>query len=135
MIKGQCHCGAVRYEVTGEATHNSICHCTDCRRHAGAPLVSWAGYKADGLTVHGETRVYASSENVERHFCPECGTGLFYYNDSFVPGVVDIQTATFDDPDAYPPRLQVQYAEHIGWVDGIDRLPRFERFPGQDPDP
>ncbi len=41
-MKGQCHCGAVQYEVTGKPINHALCHCTDCRRHAGAPMVGWA---------------------------------------------------------------------------------------------
>lgn len=40
--KGQCHCGAIRYEVSGEPVYHALCHCRDCRRSAGAPMVAWA---------------------------------------------------------------------------------------------
>lgn len=132
MTEGQCHCGAVRYQLEGEPIHHGLCHCTDCRRHAGAPIVGWAGFKSDALTVAGETRVYASSEDGRRHFCPQCGTGLFYYNEVALPGLVDVQTGTFDNPEAHPPQVHVQYAEHISWMDEIDKLPKFARFPGQE---
>src|SRR3569832_906940 len=36
-ITGGCHCGAIRYEIEGEALTHALCHCTDCRRCAGAP--------------------------------------------------------------------------------------------------
>jgi len=36
-ISGGCHCGAIRYEAADEALTHALCHCTDCRRHAGAP--------------------------------------------------------------------------------------------------
>lgn len=131
MPEGQCHCGAIRYRIAGEPKHVSVCHCSDCRRHAGAPMVSWAGYPAEGLTVErGEAKVYASSEHGRRHFCPECGTGLFYYNEVALPGIVDIQTGTFDDPDALAPALHVQVAERLAWLDGVDDLPKFDRYPG-----
>ena len=41
-ITGGCHCGAVRYEAEGEALTHALCHCVDCRRHAGAPMVGCA---------------------------------------------------------------------------------------------
>ena len=133
MVTGKCHCGAIRYEVAGEPTHSSVCHCSDCRSHAGAPFVAWAGYPAQAVKlVAGEPKVYASSQHATRHFCGECGTGLFYYNEAFLPGMVDVQTSTLDDPEAHPPRLHVQVAERLGWLDGVDDLPKFQRFPGQD---
>jgi hypothetical protein len=34
----------------------------------------------------------------QRHFCPDCGTGLFYTNSEILPGIIDTQSATYDDP-------------------------------------
>lgn len=127
---GQCHCGAIRYKLSGEPQHHTLCHCTDCRRAAGAPMVGWAGYPADALNVtRGEAKVYSSSEHARRHFCGECGTGLFYYNEVILPGTVDVQTATLDDPDAVPPQAQIQVADRISWMKEAHSLPEFERYP------
>ena len=41
---GGCHCGAVRYEVEGTPQHVALCHCKDCRKSAGAPMVAWAAF-------------------------------------------------------------------------------------------
>lgn len=131
MPTGGCHCGAVRYEANGEALHHAICHCTDCRKAAGAPLVSWIAYKADDVEVtKGSPKVRASAEHARRHFCADCGTGLFYTNEAALPGLIDIQSATLDDPEAMPPGVHIQYAEHIRWTETLDALPKFERYPG-----
>ena len=130
MLKGQCHCGAVCYEMPEEAIHQALCHCKDCRRHSGAPMVAWGLVAKDQLKVEGETKEYASSEKGRRHFCPRCGTALFYTNDEVFPGQIDVQIATLDDPDAIVPNVQVQVAERIGWMENLDRMARFERYPG-----
>jgi hypothetical protein len=131
MHEGQCHCGAIRYQATGEPMHHALCHCSDCRRHAGAPMVGWAMFKADQVKVSaGEAKVYASSEHGRRHFCEACGTGLFYTNDSILPGIIDVQSGTLDDPEALPAQVQIQTADRIAWMKTIDALPQFERFPG-----
>jgi hypothetical protein len=130
MPKGGCHCGAVRYEMSEETVYRAICHCSDCRKIAGAPMVAWALVEKDGLKVEGETKEYSSSENGRRHFCPNCGTTLFYTNDAVFPGKVDVQTATLDDPDSMAPTLQVQTAERVDWVEQHHELPAFERYPG-----
>lgn len=131
-IFGGCHCGAVRYQVSGEAITHAICHCTDCRRHAGAPMVAWIIYKEDQVKVtKGTPRIYRSSEHGRRHFCPDCGTGLFYTNQHWRPKIIDIQSSTYDDPNLVPARLHVQIAERIGWMASAHELPMFERFPPQ----
>lgn len=129
-ITGGCHCGAIRYELRGEAMHHALCHCTDCRRCAGAPMVGWAAYPEDALAVtKGEAKVYASSDNGRRHFCAACGTGLFYYNAAVLPGVVDIQSATFDDFEALPAQVQIQTADRASWMKDAHALPAFDRYP------
>lgn len=131
ILEGGCHCGAVRYKVEGEPVHAALCHCRDCRRSAGAPTVAWAAYKADNFAVTaGEARVYNGSGRSMRHFCATCGSGLWFVNEDFLPGLVDIQVATLDDPDRVPPGAHVQTAERIGWMKTISELPEFERFPG-----
>jgi hypothetical protein len=130
-VNGRCHCGAISYQASGEPAYEALCHCGDCRRHAGAPMVGWAAYPATAVTVAGTPRVYHSSEHGRRHFCGECGTGLFYSNQALLPGLLDIQSCTFDDPAARPPHIHVQTAERLGWMDDLDAMPKFERFPSQ----
>jgi hypothetical protein len=127
---GGCHCGAIRYSMPTAVEHHALCHCSDCRRHSGAPLVGWALVGQDTLEVSGMPKVYASSEHGRRHFCGDCGTGLFYTNEAIFPGQIDVQTATLDDPDLIPAQVQIQTAERIGWMARLDAIPAFERYPG-----
>ena len=130
MPSGGCHCGAVRYEMTAEVAHHALCHCGDCRKASGAPAVAWAMAATDQVTITGEPLTYASSEHGRRLFCGACGTGLFYTNDVVFPGMIDVQSATLDDPDAIPLQAQIQTAERIGWMGHLGDLPAFERYPG-----
>lgn len=132
MLTGGCHCGSIRYEAADAPKRHSICHCTDCRRSAGAPMVAWAVYGAGDVRVtKGEPKERASSEHGRRYFCPDCGTGLFYTSETYLPGLIDIQTATLDEPDRiFPPSAQVQVAERIGWVAEAHAAPAFDRYPG-----
>ena len=82
------------------------------------------------MTITGELKSYRSSEHGVRQFCPECGTGLFYLNEQIFPGQVDVQSATLDNPDAIAMQAQIQTADRIGWMEKVDDLPSFERYPG-----
>lgn len=128
---GRCRCGAVRYELSGEPKSVALCHCADCRRSAGAPMVSWAMFPEAALTItNGRPKTVNLSGNAIRSFCAECGTGLFYRNASVLPGIVDIQSSTLDNPDALPLTKQIQTAERLGWITHMLELPEFERYPG-----
>ena len=129
---GGCHCGAIRYEVTGEAMHHALCHCSDCRRCAGAPMVGWTMYLESAVRMtKGTPKIYHSSETGRRHFCGDCGTGIFYVNAANLPGIIDVQSATYDDPDAIPAQVHIQTADRIGWMAEVHLLPAFERYPPQ----
>jgi len=127
---GQCHCGNVRYEITGDPEHVALCHCADCRRCSGAPMVAWAGIAADRFTLTaGTPKVRNSSGASMRSFCADCGSGLFYRNEELLPGIVEVQLATLDKPEAFSPAAHIQTAERIGWMATAHELPAFERFP------
>lgn len=132
-LTGGCHCGAIRYELAGEPRWSSLCHCSDCRRHSGAPLVGWSAFPEGALKLlESSPKIYESSENGRRHFCGDCGTGLFYYNAVNLPGIADVQIATLDDPDLLAPMIQVQAAERIGWMERAHELPAFDRYPSRE---
>jgi hypothetical protein len=128
---GQCLCGAIRYQVSGEPKFVALCHCRDCQRAAGAPMVAWAMFPESALAVTtGKPKTINSSGSAMRSFCVDCGSGLFYRNDAILPGLVDVQTATLDDPEALPPGVQIQVAERLDWMGHVHELPEFQRFPG-----
>ena len=90
-------------------------------------------YAKDALRVtKGAVRVYVSSEHGRREFCADCGTGLFYRNAEILPGIVDIQSATYDNPDAVPAQAHIQVADRIGWMVEAHLLPAFDRYPPQE---
>lgn len=130
MLEGGCHCGAIRYTVSGDPVYHALCHCSDCRGHAGAPMVSWSAFPAAAVTVtKGTPKSYESSAEGRRQFCGDCGTGLFFTNATVLPGLIDVQSSTLDDPEALAPQIQVQAAERLGWMSDAHNLPAFERYP------
>ncbi|MCB2048902.1 MAG: GFA family protein [Novosphingobium sp.] len=129
--EGGCQCGAVRYAIEDGAYRTALCHCRDCQKSAGAPFVSWTAVPGERFRItRGEPVTHNSSGASMRSFCGTCGTGLWFINEEMLPGIVDIQTATFDDPDSFPAQKQVQVAERIGWMATAHDLPSFDRFGG-----
>jgi hypothetical protein len=45
--------------------------------------------------------------------------------------IIDVQSATYDDPDVVPARMHIQIADRIGWMEEAHELPKFERYPPQ----
>ena len=76
---GQCLCGSVRYEVRGPLRPIVECHCRTCRRFTGGLWHATAARRKD-ITLHdgGTLQWYQSSEHVQRGFCGQCGSSLFW---------------------------------------------------------
>lgn len=125
-IQGGCHCGAVRYALSAAPQQSMVCHCQTCRRVSGAPVVAWLTVAPQALTiVTGEPARYASSPNVERQFCSQCGTQLTYARTD-EPGYIDVATATLDDPDAFPPTHHSWLSHDVAWIKFGDGLLAFQ---------
>jgi hypothetical protein len=99
--KGSCHCGAVRYEVSIDATSGGRCNCTICTKigYLGsnvkpADFKLIAGKESLGEYVWG-SRIGA------RHFCKQCGVHCFGTGNLPELGgeFVSINYNTLDDVD------------------------------------
>lgn len=127
IAHGGCYCGAVRYEVEGEMNNATLCHCVDCRRISGAPLLGWFTVPNERLRVIlGAPAWFRSSTAVMRACCAACGTPLLYRRDD-EPGSVDITTCSLDEPALAPPKDHTFYASRLPWLDVGDALPKFPR--------
>jgi hypothetical protein len=95
-------------------------------------MVAWAVFdQKDVKVTKGQPKMRASSDYGRRYFCPECGAGLFFTSEEYLPGLIDVQTATLDEPDRIgAPSAQVQMADRIGWMANAHALPAFDRYPG-----
>ena len=125
IYAGGCLCGAVRYEARGEPSKPCYCHCTSCRRAAGAPTVPWATFAGSAFRVtRGQLTEYRSSAPVLRGFCARCGCSLTYRNDSR-PDEIDVALATLDEPALLPPAAHLWVADKLPWVTINDGLPQY----------
>lgn len=93
-------------------------------------MVVWAEFpEAQVRVTKGTPKVINSSGSAMRAFCADCGSGLFYRNADILPGLVEVQASTLDDPSALPPTYQIQAAEQQAWVPHLATLKAHERFP------
>jgi hypothetical protein len=133
----QCSCGSLRAEVSGPPDGGVvICHCAECQRRTGAPFGVGAYYSNSNVLIKGESRLYtrvgASGHPVHQHFCPSCGTTLYWYL-GFRPDVVGIAVGGFVDPIFPAPIRSVWEQSRHEWVklpDGIQHFPQ-SRSSGQ----
>lgn len=128
VIEGGCYCGAIRYQAEGDCANTMICHCQSCRRVAAAPVVAWVTFRTAGFRLtKGKPTEFRSSPAVLRTFCNNCGTPLTYRHDK-QPGVLDITTASLDEPERFPPTHHSWLSHDLAWVKFGDGLPCFTEF-------
>jgi hypothetical protein len=127
MLTGGCFCGEVRYVVdAADAADACICHCENCRRTTGAPLVAWFSVKPEAFRITaGAPKRFASSETGERQFCGRCGAQLTF-QDSLIDEI-DVTTASLDDANAVAPGDQIWVDRRLDWVAGLHTLPGLPR--------
>ena len=94
-------------------------------------MVAWAMFPEAALTLtKGQPKTINSSSTAMRSFCADCGSGLFCRNATVLPEIVDVQSATLDNPESLPPTVHIQTAQRLEWMKHVHELPEFERFPG-----
>jgi hypothetical protein len=123
MIReGGCLCGAVRFKAEGEPINVRICHCRNCQKAMGSPFFARALFRQTALTIEGETARYPTSDQLDRVFCPKCGTRLFSWRKvgAMRAGVA---LAAFDDRNAFAPTDHMWVTEKMDWVRLDDGLP------------
>lgn len=127
--KGQCFCGAVTIEVTGDPEGAGYCHCTTCRSWSASPLNAFTLWKPDAVKVTGgEDQIgeYNQNENTYRQWCKGCGGHLLGRHPQW--GLVDVFAATIPD-FPFAPGVHVNYASAVLPIK--DGLPKFKDFPAE----
>ena len=127
-LRGGCLCGALRYLARVETLADcAYCHCETCRRAHGAPVVTWLTVPRQGFSyMKGQPKVFASSAQGERRFCPTCGSQLEFRSHR-TPGQIDLAVACLDAPVLAPPRFHIFHSRHLPWFEIADNLPRHAR--------
>ena len=119
-----CHCGQLRLEVAGDPFVVGICHCLACQRRTGSAFGMQAGFEPDQVQVHGRYGTYRRiSDEADRkphdfHFCPDCGSQVFY-TEPDEPDLIVVSVGSFADP-AFPPPTESGYnARRHHWLPAL----------------
>lgn len=128
-----CHCGKLALRCVGEPAKVSLCHCFDCQRRTGS-LFSIAAFfpRASVELISGQAnsfrRASASGFDVSFHFCPDCGSNLWWEPER-LPDVIGIAVGCFADRDFPMPQQAVWAEEAHPWLAFPDALPMHARNP------
>lgn len=114
-LNGGCLCGDVRYRIDGEPIRVGVCHCETCRRTSGAAFLFYAIYPREQVAfLSGETKHF-QAPSILRHFCPECGAGVFLEKEVGAPAIV-IYAGSLDDPGGLAPEYELWTDRRAPWL-------------------
>ena len=120
-----CRCGQLKATTTGERFRVSVCHCHNCKKRPGSAFAVRARWPRGDVRIEGQSKTFVivadSGNRATFHFCPECGSDVFYeidgkFDDKF-NDLLAIPLGAFDDPYFLTPRYSVWEERKHDWVE------------------
>lgn len=123
MISGNCLCGKVEYEITGEMGDIVHCHCITCRKAHGAAFSSVAAVNDRDFKLTGgdNLKSFESSEGKCRFFCGHCGTQIYAKREATEYIVLRLGSLN-DDPKAKE-KKHIWVSQKASWYSLNNNLP------------
>jgi hypothetical protein len=128
-----CHCGQLVLRCAGDPSKVSMCHCLDCQRRTGSLFSVAAFFPRESVgrttgTARSFTRPSASGFAVTFHFCPECGSSLWWEPER-MPHLVGVAAGAFADPGFPMPEQAVWCDDRHGWFELPAGMPAHAKNP------
>ncbi len=132
-LTGSCLCGAVQYEINGEAERFYHCHCQRCRKLTGSanasnllvtPLESLTWTKGETLLKRYKV---PEAERFYNCFCSECGSPM----PRVVPelGGVLIAAGSLNEEPPILPSARIFWESRAEWTCPDENLPVYAEYP------
>ncbi len=114
-----CSCGQLTARVSGEPVRVSICHCLACQRRTGSAFGQQARFRREQVSLAGVSLAYVrlgdEGSRIEFHFCPSCGSTV-YYEPQGLEEYLAIPVGAFADPGFPAPSVSVYESRMHGWI-------------------
>lgn len=120
MRRASCSCGQLSLVCSGEPVRVSMCHCLECQRRTGSTFGVQARFRRQEVsTIEGRAtsfvRVADSGNSATFHFCPVCGTTV-YWELGALPDFIAVAVGAFADPGFPAPKFSVYEQRAHSWA-------------------
>jgi hypothetical protein len=135
--KASCNCGQLRVTCVGpDPERRSLCHCKLCQKQSGSAFAIQARFPKEQVTIEGKSTAWkfpidgakpvtyrnCASEGGTFHFCPVCGSTVWYTADAD-PARIGVKVGAFADP-TFPPAMISGFEEYrFPWAMNVAALP------------
>ena len=116
----KCHCERVILRCPEEPVEVVQCHCQACQRRTGSAFNLAAWYAIEDVKISGTTSRYERTGDIgirtSFHFCPECGSNIFWTSDD---GSIGVAVGCFADPEFPPPTVTIYDSKRHHWLERL----------------
>ncbi|MFF7709710.1 GFA family protein [Pseudomonas sp. NPDC007930] len=143
-LEGSCHCRAVTFSLNSAHPYPyQRCYCSICRKtQGGGGYAINLGGDASSLTVKGKQHISVyhakmrgggeeTTSSAERHFCNQCGSGLWLFSPEWPELIHPFASAIDTDLPVPPEHTHLLIDSKATWVEvqgGADDK-RFDGYP------
>lgn len=117
--RAACSCGQLTLAAKGEPIRISVCHCLACQRRTGSVFGAQARFARDQVDIEGRSTPYVrvgdSGNRATFHFCPTCGSTVYYMLDG-IPDAIAVPVGAFADPTFPAPKISIYEARRHAWA-------------------
>jgi hypothetical protein len=114
-----CACGQLRVHCAADPIMVSLCHCLDCQKRTGSTYGIAAFFSREHVKATGESRTYRRDADsgfaVNFHFCPQCGSTVFWEPERRLDAIA-VAVGSFADPSFPSPSQSVYNERRHAWV-------------------
>jgi hypothetical protein len=116
----ECACRSLKVRVDAEPIVVGACSCTQCQRRTGSVFAVVAYFPRDSVqVVAGAFKTFDytadSGRKGEMHFCPECGTTVFW-DAEYRRDLRGVAVGCFSDPSFPAPQSAAYNRSRHHWV-------------------
>ena len=110
-----------------------MCHCVDCQRRTGSLFSIAAFFERSAVSVvDGASKTFTRNSVVGKlvtfHFCPECGSTVFWEPER-MPRLIGVAGDAFGDPSFPQPEQSVFTRYKHAWLGLPGDMPAFATMP------
>lgn len=131
-----CNCGQLRVTCVGpDPARVSLCPCKLCQRQSGSAFAIQARFPKEQVTIEGKSTswrfpiegaepvdfTHCAEEGAEFHFCPVCGSTVWYTADADDTRI-GIKVGAFADPTFPPPKITGHIKYRHPWTMDLEGL-------------
>jgi len=114
-----CLCGQLELRCTAEPLRVAVCHCLACQKQTGSTHNVAGFFDRSDVSISGESQQYTrrsqAGHAVTHHFCPRCGSTVWWGSTS-AQDLIAVAVGAFGDSSFPSPKHEVWTEHRHPWI-------------------